>query len=146
MNVVTHVSGVLRFTVPGVPVPAARPRASVLMRNGKPVIAKKTGRPVIHTFMPDKTTDYEKHVAVCAQSAARAMDWPYPPTKSRIGLVIRIFRAANRGDLDNYEKAIMDGITKSEQVWPDDRYVVSKNSAMCVSKKNPRVEVEVRIL
>ncbi len=134
----------LCFVVPGVPVPCARGRAVPLMRNGRPVL--KDGRPIIIVHTEDKTDAYEKHVATCALAAAVSSRWEKPEPKVRLGLVIRVYRVKRTGDWDNYAKGIADGITKSGRVWSDDRYVVSANIAMAVSRANPRVEVEVRVL
>lgn len=54
-------------------------------------------------------------------------------------------RSEPRGDVDNYAKAALDAITKTEMVWDDDDQVV----ALFVSKRfaetdeSPRTEVEV---
>lgn len=136
---------VLRFTVPGAPVPAARPRAVPLMRNGRAIISAG-GRPIIHAFVPDATTNYEKLVADYAARAASFEGWVKPEQGVRLGLVLRVYRVARRGDLDNFYKSAADGITKSGVVWDDDRYVVSARVAMAVSRENPRMEVEVHLM
>ena len=135
----------LAFVVPGVPVPAQRPRAVPLMRGGRPIV-DRTGRPVISAYVPPETKAYEAMVADYAAAAARASGWVKPERGVRLGLVLRVYRTKRIGDLDNYAKGLMDGISKSNAVWDDDRYVVSIRMAMAVSKTNPRAEVEVHVM
>lgn len=115
------------FTVHGPPVPCARPRVG---KNG-------------HAFMPTKTKNYEKHVAACALNAlmksAWRVDW------GSYGVVITVHREARRGDLDNYTKSILDGLTKAH-VWDDDAQVEFISAVMCVDRMLPRVVVEIEML
>jgi Holliday junction resolvase RusA-like endonuclease len=120
----------LTFTIPGPPVPAARPR---MFKRGK-----FTG-----VFMPAKHKAYEKHASLCAWVAAHNAGWVKPGKEARIGLTLRIYRETRRGDLDNHGKMQMDSITRATNIWHDDRQVVAINAAMAHSATNPRVEVEI---
>lgn len=114
----------LSFTVSAVPVPKARPRFS------------RTG----HTYTPSATRDYERLVQAAAIEAAIPFGrLPVFEAGTLVELEVRVYRAANRGDLDNYLKAISDACNRV--VWSDDKQIVSVLAWMGVDKANPRVEV-----
>lgn len=115
----------LSFVVWGAPVPKGRPRFS---RNG-------------HAFTPAKTREYEALVAKVAQEAVDATGWnPEDVTDYRVD--VRIYRAAKRGDVENYVKSCLDGM--NGVVWPDDRMVeVIRAQRYDTDKNNPRIEVKV---
>lgn len=117
----------LAFVVPGVPVPAARAR-----------VVK--GR----AFTPATTAAFEARVALHAR-AARALSpgWPSPADHLRYRVTLHVWRAADRGDADNFCKAVKDGVTKAGSVWQDDRRVVDERTVMFLDRLTPRTEVEV---
>ncbi len=83
-------TSLLEFTVPGNPVPKARPR---VLRSGI-------------TYTPKRTKDYE---AAVAWEARR--QWPNPVLTQKLGLTVHFGRDSRRRcDLDNLIKAVMDGI------------------------------------
>lgn len=112
----------LAFVIPGPPVPLARARVV----NG-------------HAFTPQRSADYKRHVASCARAAITANHWHYGESYA---VTVRVYRQARRGDLDNFVKAVLDGMTMAN-VWQDDKFVYEIHSTMAVDKDNPRVEVEV---
>jgi Holliday junction resolvase RusA-like endonuclease len=116
----------LRFTVPGPPVPCARAR---VVRG--------------HAFTPGKTRSYEWLVGWHAKGAMSYL-WQ-PPESATFGIEILVYRAARRGDFDNYAKAVCDGLTKAG-VWPDDSRVEMATVELYVSKTNPRAEVCVWVI
>ena len=138
---VTYSEGkpVLRFVVPGHPVPYAR------------VVPKSGGRP----FQKDEARSYQQKVAMYAHLAARKAKWVVPAKGVRLGLVLLVYREERRSDASNHIKIVEDGINDAGRpartkgagsVWVDDRYVASISMGMAVSKRNPRVEVEIRVL
>lgn len=134
----------LSFEIPGPPRPAGRPRSAPLMRQGCAVM-RANGRPVILTHKPKRSCTYEHLVAVCALAAASAQRWKVPKKGEAIYVDLKVFRKTRTGDIDNFAKAVLDGITKSRCVWIDDRQVVSANMTMGVDRARPRVEVVVRV-
>ncbi len=46
------------------------------------------------------------------------------------------------GDLDNYAKAILDIITKSQTIWKDDKQV----DELCVVRKNKKAKSEIEVI
>ena len=116
----------LSFVIWGTPVPKGRPRFS---RNG-------------HAFTPAKTREYEALVKATALQAVELNGWdPNEETDYRID--VRVYRAAKRGDLENYVKAVCDGCNGI--LWPDDRMIeVIRAQRYDTDKKNPRVELTVK--
>ncbi len=96
-------TSLLEFTVPGNPVPKARPR---VLRSGI-------------TYTPKTTKEYEQRIAWTAKAA-----WKGKPMllDKGYGLTVHFGREAMRGDLDNLIKAVCDGLQgviyrNDSQVW-----------------------------
>lgn len=98
---------VLAFWVDGIPVPKARART----------VRTKTGKVV--SFTPKRTRDWENLVRLIAQSACSAAGWK--PTAASYEVAIEVYPARNRGDSDNFAKAITDAM--NGVVYPDDRSI-----------------------
>ena len=116
----------IAFTIPGRPVPKARPRLGVRGRTA-------------YIYTPESTRAYEQLVGMCARAAA-----PAPlqgPVEMRA--VIYLHRG-RRGDLDNYLKCICDGLNKI--AWLDDGQVVRIEAEIrrCKKADDQRVEIEIR--
>lgn len=125
----------LTFTVPGPPVPKARARVTSRI--------DADGKRDTRSFTPAKTKAYENHVAVIAGAArSHLRQWPHLDAKARFGLSVSIFRSAERGDLDNFVKAISDAC--NGVLWVDDSQV-RRILAMVdgCEKGRERVEVEI---
>lgn len=103
----------LSFVVPGDPIPCARPRAFALMRKGAAIL--KNGRPIIREYTEDRTEEYEGRVALfCRQALARYPEWQNSALAGHLLRVhLHFVRRAARGDLDNFQKAALDGIKKA---------------------------------
>lgn len=119
----------LRFTIEGRPVPCQRARVYFDKRSGK-----RRG------FTPDATREYEQRVRLFAIAAVARARWTFN-AGDRFWFSVRIYRAAERGDWDNFAKAIADGM--NEVVWPDDRCVDDAHVQLFVDRIRPRAEVEV---
>lgn len=132
----------IKFTVPGSPVPKGRARAFV--RNGK-----------IAHYTPEETARYEDIV----RAEANKMMWACVadgPVSVKIKLFIKIpasfnkkkkdearngeIRPTSRPDIDNYIKAICDAMNGI--VYNDDSQVVKMTAEKYYSEL-PRAEVEV---
>lgn len=85
---------------------------------GRPV-AKQRARTVNgHTYTPPKTRAFEELVAVMTRAQRRGVT-----LTGDVGLTILIeYKTRPRADIDNYAKAIMDGIVKGGAI-EDDRQV-----------------------
>jgi len=95
----------LNVTVAGAPVPLQRVRWA-------------HGRPVSDA----RSMAWERTVAIAVRAAAAKAGWNSSKTHTfQVCMLIR--RARKAGDGDNFEKGILDGITKSQAVWFDDRQV-----------------------
>ncbi len=127
---------VLRFIIEGEPVPKGRPRFA----------PRKTpdGKTFVKPYTDAETAAYEEKVKLVAQVEVNRVRWAWTK-KDRFTLIIKVFRTHYDagGDIDNYEKAVMDAMNKV--VYADDRYVRGKGSALALpDAARPRVEVEVR--
>jgi Holliday junction resolvase RusA-like endonuclease len=89
--------------IPGPPVAKERPRRSAFG----------------HWYTPRRTTEYEEAVAWAAIAAGVRLD-PY----AAYSVVIELFVADRRKDLDNCAKSILDGLQRMGDGW-DDRQVTS---------------------
>lgn len=127
------------FVVETQPKPKERPRTVMVKRGNKKV-------PV--TFTPKSTRIYEKQIREAAEAAIHELwavfdeEWTLEAVDHE--LVVRVYRAAMRGDLDNFVKCVSDAL--NGVAYPDDRHVTSMQAWMGLDRKRPRVEVEVRKL
>ena len=95
-------TSLLEFTVPGNPVPKARPR---VLRSGI-------------TYTPKTTKVYEARIAWTAKAAWDGQIM----TQNGLGLWVRFGLEAMRPDLDNLVKAVLDGLEgviyrNDRQIW-----------------------------
>lgn len=90
----------IHFTIPGRPVPKHRPRVG------------KHG----NIYTPQNCREYERAVGLYARNV-------FPqPISGPVALGVRFYFSRRPGDLDNYVKAISDGLNGI--AWQDDRQVV----------------------
>lgn len=99
----------LSFVVPGAPVPKARARVS--LRKGR------DGKTRVRAHTPKRTSAYEQRVGMFAR-AARPRDWP---TRCEYQVSFIAYPEADRGDIDNYLKSILDGA--QGVLWVNDKSV-----------------------
>jgi crossover junction endodeoxyribonuclease RusA len=111
------------FTVSGRPVPKQRPR---LGRNG-------------NIYTPKNCREYEKAVGWAARRLFRN------PLEGPVELHVRLYLNSKGGDLDNYIKAISDGL--NGVAWLDDSQVERIMASMTVKENAAeRAEVLVRLV
>jgi Holliday junction resolvase RusA-like endonuclease len=111
------------FTVPGRPVPKQRPR---LGRNG-------------NIYTPKNCREYEETVGWAARRLFR------DPLEGPVELQVRLYLNSKGGDLDNYIKAICDGL--NGVAWLDDSQVERIIASMTVKESAAeRAEVLVRLV
>ena len=133
----------IRFTVPGEPVPKGRPIASGRHRSRGAAITFRT---------PEKTEEYEKRVRLVTQ-AARPTGWPM---RCKFSVTIDVYRTIERGDWDNYGKALCDAINPRRAkgrrpavpgvLWSDDGRARSGHVEIHEVETSPRMEVCVAAL
>ena len=119
---------IVRFTIPGPPVPKARARVV----NG-------------HAHTPERTRRYQ-HLVGLAASGGMALASARWPRDARYRVSIEIVPGtAHRFDVDNVGKAILDGCNRV--AWDDDSQVDELTiRRLPVDRLRPRVEVEVEVL
>lgn len=131
----------VRFTVPGTPVPKGRPRCSC-----------RGGTPRMRT--PEPTRVYERAVAMCAAAAGVRRLAGLPVEVDVVVVVPRLSRTAksrpwrephaSRPDLDNYIKAVLDGVFSADGM-EDGRVVrLSAEGWRAALGEEPHVEVAIR--
>lgn len=122
----------LTFTIPGPPVPKARPRFAV-----------HKGRPM--AFTPARTKGYEALVKREFEAAAHQAGGFFIPLDHAVRLDLQIYLPDNtRKDCDNIEKGIRDAL--NGLAWADDYQVRVKHIEVCFDMALPRVEVALRDL
>jgi Holliday junction resolvase RusA-like endonuclease len=118
----------VKFTIPGPPVPKARARVV----NGG-------------SFTPQKTRDYEAHVATIALATrSREASWGL---FGLYGVTIDVYRRGGRGDADNYAKAVLDAC--NGVLWKDDGQVRDLHVRVHdvrVCGGDPRVDVRAEVM
>lgn len=97
------------FTIDGKPIPASRPR---VFRNGGRIYSKKHMEYEAHLLkvLPDHAPEARIEVPV-----AVSLEFVFPPYKTSAA-------KANRADLDNLGKIVLDAMTKA-QFWADDSLI-----------------------
>lgn len=122
------IGDVLRIVVHGPPVPKARSRST------------RSGR----HYTPERTVEYESMVRMLGIIAVRKAAWV--PGSGPYTLRLSITRAKRSGDVDNFVKAISDGL--NEIAFLDDRHVhrIEAGFASDDGFGEPRIEVEVEEL
>lgn len=118
----------IAFTVPGVPVPLARPRMG---RGGR-------------VYTPEPSQQYKQRIALVANMHAYKHGWVRTDKAARYRVHVETYRAAERGDCDNFLKAVLDGL--NGVLWPDDRQVHDARVVIRVDRQNPRTVVSVTVL
>jgi Holliday junction resolvase RusA-like endonuclease len=97
-----------------------------------------------HGITPSKTASYEKKVGVYTMRAMAAVRWPHKglhvADAGPFGVRLYVYREADRGDLDNFVKAVLDGMSRAG-VWANDKHVHYIEARMYVERERPRVEV-----
>jgi len=123
----------LAFIIPGAPVAWQRAGDMAKVVNGKPI--------VLH-FTQKKTDTYESHVATIAKLATNRARW-VPAKGARYALELRIFRTyeGKGGDLDNYVKALLDGM--NAVLYVDDSQLRDLHVSLRQDRERPRVEVVI---
>jgi Holliday junction resolvase RusA-like endonuclease len=114
----------LSFTVPGAPVPKARPRVT------------KTG----HTYTPKRTKDYEDEVAGCFIEAYQGARPAFP--NQDVGLHVLVYESGKRyADVDNYLKIVSDAL--NGLAYTDDKQVSLAFVAVERESTEPRIDVRI---
>ena len=125
-------SALIRFTVPGPPVPKARARRS-----------RRTGK----WYTPTKTAQYENAVKAgamfgAAELKSRGIAWP---VACEYAVAVRCcFPDARKRDADNVLKSVLDACNKL--LWRDDVQVRRALTTREIDRDNPRTEVTVEAL
>lgn len=113
------------IVIPGRPVPKARPRLGIRGRRS-------------YIYTPESTVEYERTVALFSRQH-------YPkPVQGPVAVTVRIYMGCRgRGDIDNYVKAILDGL--NGVAFQDDRQVVHLDASFVgCAKGEERVEIEIQ--
>lgn len=122
----------LQFVVHGPPVPKARART----------VRAKTGKTVSYT--PKKTASHESTLATYAlQARCKVSRWPYADKSARFGVAIRVYKSRDQGDLDNFEKSVMDACNRV--LWHDDKQVIRRGDGGMYECAKGQERTEVRV-
>jgi len=67
----------------------------------------------------------------------------HPTTKSDVVLTLHIYRARNTGDVDNFQKPVLDAL-EAAGVLHNDRQVVELHTYKRLDRDHPRIEVHMQ--
>lgn len=114
----------IRITVPGRPVPKARPRLGIQGRTA-------------YIYTPEKTLEYEKLVGWIAKSLGCR------PVQGPISVALDVF-TRRKMDVDNVAKSVLDGLNGI--AYEDDDQVVELlvRKHLVKDAADERVEIEIR--
>jgi Holliday junction resolvase RusA-like endonuclease len=96
-----------------------------------------------HAFTPPKTEAYEQAAGLCIMQAMTRCRWTLG-TRGPFRVELDVYRAAERGDIDNYAKSILDAATRA-RAWSDDARVTELEVRLFVDRVKPRVEGRIRV-
>jgi Holliday junction resolvase RusA-like endonuclease len=116
----------IRFTVPGPPVPLARPRT--VRRHG-----------IVMTYTPSNSRRYESSIKAHCLAAKGRRDWALDGEYALRCTIV--FGDRRRRDLDNVIKSVADSLIGV--VYADDSQIVELVATREIDRDRPRVEVEV---
>lgn len=127
----------LRIIVPGPPVPCARARVVSSSRRG----GKK------HAVTPAKTDAYLDHVAAHAMRvrALAGISGIAPNREGRFSVTIDVYPVREAGDIDNFAKSALDGLTRAH-IWKDDRQVKRLVVNVWKASERPSMHLLVELL
>jgi len=111
------------LTIPGNPIPKARPR----IVNGR-------------AYTPERTAEWEEIVRNTAM-----LQWTGRPLGGPLSILMHFSRKNRRRcDLDNLVKAVLDGL--QGVVFADDWQIVTLAASKSVNRDDPGVEIEIEEL
>jgi Holliday junction resolvase RusA-like endonuclease len=101
-------------------------------------VAKQRARTVNgHTYTPPRTREFETSVALYSISSTRFLEG-----ELRVDLTISSTKKL-RGDIDNYEKAILDGLVKSRTIG-DDKQIREKHTVLVDEGEVDAIWIRIR--
>ena len=140
----------LNFDVPGKPQGKARARSQI--------VTAKDGRQFTSHYTPKKTREYEEYVGWRAKREMRGQSKTSEPVQLMFNAYIEVPKSwpnwkrdlalagkiepTCKPDIDNIEKALLDGL--NGVVWHDDAQVVSVQKNKYYAR-NPQVTVAVKV-
>lgn len=134
----------MRFTVPAVPVPQPRARATSFGGHARMYEAKKSHP--IHDFKASvRQACHEKHLCGVLLEGPLRLEatfiLPRPKLPKKAG--VERFPHTKRGDVDNFIKGIMDALNKF--LWVDDAQIYEATARKFVAgaDESPHVEIVV---
>lgn len=117
----------LTFSLDVNPVPKARARAAVV-------------KGFARMYTPATTVAFEDQIATaCRAAVAQHGAWPLVGCRYMYGVRVEITRPKAIGDLDNYFKAVCDGMNKI--AYTDDRYIRAFSGKMEEGKGHVSVKI-----
>ena len=126
----------VRFTLPGEPIPAPRPRIRV--------IKLKDGKSLGTAYYTGKYKQYVDEAPKAIPESPIYFEKGTPVYVELTFFLAKPKKPANSypvGDIDNYQKSILDAITKNGTYWHDDAQVVHVQAFKVYIEGEPRTDV-----
>ena len=119
-----------------------------LVIRGRPVSSTNSRRIVSNRRTGRPFTIKSKAYAAWSASAISQLTDAHPLHGQKAvcvtptAITLRVYRAADVGDLDNFAKGVLDALQQSNWL-EDDKLVVQLEMFKLLDRKNPRIEIEI---
>ena len=108
-----------------------------IVSNGKKI------RPVLYGVK--EANDFKNNLKGYIEEQVKEQGWELNPNKAQHYYCDCVFYFDRTGkDCNNYFKVLLDAITDSNLVWPDDKQVCERVNGIFYDKYDPRIEIVIR--
>lgn len=105
----------------------------------------KNGKPTAISYASPETLKYKKEFKKYLEQEVKKQNWNWTPNKSQHFYVDAVFYFDQlKRDCNNYFKVLLDAITDTHLIWPDDNVVLERVERILYDNKNPRIELTIK--
>lgn len=104
----------------------------------------KDGKATAMGYKTSKASEYQESFATYVADQVKQQGWVLDNNKHQHYYVDASFYFARTDkDPNNYWKLLLDAITRTGVVWPDDNVTCERVNKICYDTENPRIELEI---